>query len=109
MSNQETYAVTRRAFEIGLRVTLGATRASVVRLILVNATRVVAAGSAIGMLVSLTGLQALRPLLAVGQRTIDPLAIAGVAVILIGAGAAAILWPAKRAATFDPAVTLKAE
>jgi predicted permease len=104
-----SYGVTRRSFEIGVRVALGATRVSVVRLILESATRVVAIGSAIGVLASLVVLQALRPFLAVGQNAMDPLAIAGVGLTLVAAGAAASLWPARRAASVDPTVALRSE
>jgi ABC-type antimicrobial peptide transport system permease subunit len=104
-----SYGVARRSFEIGVRVALGATRASIVTLILTGATRVVVVGSAIGALAAIAVLQALRPLLATGQRPVDPLAIAGVAVVLIAAGAAASAWPARRAASVDPTVALRSE
>ena len=104
-----SYGVTRRACEIGVRIALGATRLSVVKLILGGATRVVAIGSTIGLLASILILQALRPLLAIGQGAVDPIAIAGVAVTLLAAGALASLWPARRAASVDPTVALRSE
>jgi len=104
-----SYGVTRRWFEIGVRMALGASRLSVVNLILRHAMRVVAVGAAIGAIVSLIVLQALRPLLAIGQSAVDPLAIAAVAVTLVAAGAVASLWPARRAVRVDPTVALRAE
>ena len=104
-----SYGVTRRLFEIGVRMALGATRVSIVKLILRSATRVVAVGAAIGAVASLVVLQALRPFLAIGQSTVDPVAIAGVGVTLIAAGAAASLWPARRAASVDPTAALRSE
>jgi len=80
-----------------------------VNLILRHAMRVVAVGAAIGAIVSLIVLQALRPLLAIGQSAVDPLAIAAVAVTLVAAGAVASLWPARRAVRVDPTVALRAE
>jgi putative ABC transport system permease protein len=104
-----SYGVTRRSFEIGVRIALGATRLSVVRMILRSASRVVAVGTAIGLLASLMVVQALRPFLAIGQRAVDPIAIAAVAFTLIAAGAMASLWPARRAASVDPTVALRSE
>lgn len=104
-----SHGVTRRLFEIGVRMALGATRMSIVKLILRSATRVVAVGGAIGAVVSLVVLQALRPFLAIGQSTVDPMAIAGVGVTLIVAGIGASLWPARRAASVDPTAALRSE
>jgi ABC-type antimicrobial peptide transport system permease subunit len=103
------HLVSRRLFEIGVRMALGATQRSVVALILQSATYVTATGAALGALASLIVLPALRPLLATGQTALDPLAIAGVAAILVISGALASWWPARRATTVDPTVALKSE
>jgi putative ABC transport system permease protein len=104
-----SFGVSRRSFEIGVRLALGATRKSIVKLILRGATRVMVAGAAIGALLSLVVLQALRPFLAVGQSTLDPVAVAGVTIILLVAGAAASVRPARRAASADATTALKSE
>jgi predicted permease len=103
------HAAARRSFEIGVRMALGATRAAVIGLVIRGATRVVTLGCAAGALIAAVALQVLRPLLAVGQSAIDPLAFAGVAAIFLFAATAASLLPARRAAAADPTIALRSE
>ena len=87
---------------------LGATPASVVRLVLGQALRPVAIGVAIGVLAALGASQVLSSQLFGVSRT-DPLTIAAVVATLIGVALVASAVPARRAASVDPTRALQAE
>ena len=95
------YTVARRRGEIGIRIALGAARTRVVRLILGDAARLVVAGVAVGVALSLAAGRAVASLL-YGIEPNDPLTLAaaaiGLGVVAIAAGAV----PARRAARLDP-------
>jgi macrolide transport system ATP-binding/permease protein len=65
-------------------------------------------GIAIGVAVSLLGTRYLSPLL-FGLSERDPLTLAGVATALLVTAAVAGFFPARRAATIDPARAIKTE
>ena len=100
--------VTRRTREIGVRLALGASRASVEWLMLREGTLLVGAGLAVGLALFLSANRVLQFLL-LDISPDDPativLAIAALAAISVPAG----LLPARRAARIDPAVTLKCD
>ena len=101
-------SVALRTREIGVRVTLGATRAEVVRMVLGRGLLLAGAGTALGLAAAAASTRALRSLL-YGVGALDPFAFAAVAVLL---GAVALLasWlPARRAARVDPVVALRYE
>jgi putative ABC transport system permease protein len=100
--------VSQRTQEIGVRIALGATRGSVVRLILAQALRPVALGAAVGLAVALAATRILASQL-VGVSRTDPLTIAVVVATLIGVALAASAVPARRAAGIDPTRALQAE
>jgi len=104
-----SYATSRRTFEIGVRLALGATRFAVVWVVVRGAVTLVAVGSAVGLVLSLGVVQALRPLLSRGQSAIDPFAVLGVLIVLAIVGAASSVWPARRAASIDPSTALRSE
>lgn len=102
------YSLAQRVQEIGVRLTLGATPAGVVRLMIWEGLRVVLAGAALGWAVAL----ALGYLLQerfVGVRFGDPLIYGGVPLLLVAVAALACWLPARRAARVDPMVALRAE
>ena len=102
------YSVSQRTHEIGVRMALGARDADVVRLILVEGTRLGIAGLALGLVVALVAGRWMEPLLyATSPR--DPLIFALVAVTLTAVAVAASLFPAWRASRVSPAVALRAE
>jgi putative ABC transport system permease protein len=102
------YFVSQRTQEIGVRIALGATAASVVRLILGQALRPVAIGAAIGVVAALAASRVLASQLFGVSRT-DPLTIAVVVATLIAVALVASAVPARRAAAVDPTRALQSE
>jgi ABC-type antimicrobial peptide transport system permease subunit len=103
-----SYAVSRRAREIGIRGALGATRADVIRFVLGIAMRPVAVGACIGVAGAILAVRALESELfetAAG----DPLVFAGVVGLLMTTAVAAASIPALRATHIDPAEVLRTE
>lgn len=102
------YSVSTRTPEIGIRMALGASRASVCRGILGNAIALSAAGAALGSLAAVAG----RPLLAgflFETRLADPATVASVLGTLASVTICACLVPTWRAMHIDPAVALRNE
>jgi ABC-type antimicrobial peptide transport system permease subunit len=96
-----SYSVGRRRREMGLRMALGARPADVMRSVLAEGMRPVAAGVALGMVGASAGAGALRTLL-FGVGPLDPTALGGVACVLLVAAAAACYIPARWASRVDP-------
>lgn len=102
------YTATRRTHEIGIRIALGATRADVLRLIMLEGLRLVLLGGAIGLAAALSSAHWLRTLLfLIGPY--DPMTFVCVAVLLALVGIAAILLPAVRAMRLDPVCAIRYE
>ena len=102
------YTVSQRTREVGVRIALGATRSSVLSLVVGHALGLVAAGVVIGLGLSfaVTGSLA-RLLFDVGPRDVTIYAVAP-AVLVMTAIAASYL-PARRATRVDPVIALRAE
>jgi predicted permease len=103
-----SYAISRRTQEIGLRLTLGAQRGDVLRLVLGQAMIRVAIGSAIGLGGALA-LTRLMSNLLYGVQPTDPITFGVVSLVLIGAALVASYIPARRASRIDPMVALRQE
>jgi predicted permease len=103
-----SYAVARRTREIGLRLTLGAQRGDVLRLILRQALGRLAIGGALGLAGAWLAAQALTTML-YGVRPSDPLTFAIVPAVLAATALAASYLPARRASRVDPMVALRVE
>ena len=95
------YFVTRRTREIGLRMALGATRSSVIGLVIRQAAWPVGVGIAVGLSVSALLTRILRSEV-FGVSVADPLTFVAVAGILGMVALVASLLPAGRAASVDP-------
>jgi len=108
MSGVFAYVVRQRTREIGVRMALGAQPSQIVRLILASSGRALTAGLAVGLAGAL-GLSRLMVHQLNGVSPLDPLAFAGVFVLLIVAAAAASAFPARRAARVDPVTALRWE
>ena len=102
------YAVAQRTQEIGIRVALGATAGEVLRLVLFDALKPVAAGLALGMLAAF-GLARALDRLVYGISTTDTLTFVTLP-LLLGLVAMLASWlPALRATRVDPMIALRAD
>ncbi|HEY7290331.1 MAG TPA: ABC transporter permease [Vicinamibacterales bacterium] len=102
------YLVIQRTQEIGVRMALGATPGQVVVLMMRQAMRPVAIGTAIGIAAAVGTSRVLAGQLFAVKPT-DPLTIAVVAATLIVVAFVASVVPARRAATIDPTRALAAD
>jgi ABC-type antimicrobial peptide transport system permease subunit len=103
-----SYKVAWRTREIGIRFALGATRGIVMRLVLSNVLKVVAAGLCVGIPVSYWAMRFAQSSIADLQAQGGFSVIAGSAGIVSIALVAAFL-PARRASRIDPIETLRHE
>jgi putative ABC transport system permease protein len=101
-------SVTQRTKEFGLRMALGASRDSVLTMVVRQGLTLVAVGLAVGIVGALV---AARVLSAYLYQTAprDPLIFAGVALVFILSGIVACLIPARRATTVDPLIALRGD
>jgi predicted permease len=99
-------AVSRRTREIGIRMSVGARQRDIERMIIGRSLVPVAVGLGVGLIASfaLTGL--VRGLLH-GVEPNDPLTLAAGASVLVLAALSAAFFPARRAASVDPAQALR--
>jgi predicted permease len=102
------HTVVRRTGEIGVRLALGAKPAQVVRMIWGQTFSVVAVGLVVGLAASAAAAQLIANRL-YGLSPFDPATYLGVAAGLTGMALLAAWLPARRAATVDPMVALRAE
>ena len=100
------HSVEQRRRELGVRMALGATAASVVRLILGGASLVVAMGAIVG-LVAAAALSRMVSTFLFGVEPLDPLAFASSGLLLTLTAALAALAPAWRAARVNPATAVR--
>jgi predicted permease len=102
------YTVLRQTREIGIRMSLGATRRQVHRMVLRMGLQLIALGAVAGLLLSfgLTRVLA-HQLWSVSSH--DPVTLAAVVGVMGLAGLAACYFPARRATQVDPIVALRYE
>ncbi|HEV7668921.1 MAG TPA: ADOP family duplicated permease [Thermoanaerobaculia bacterium] len=103
-----SHFVSRRTREYGIRIALGLKPARVVSQVMGRGLRLVALGSAAGIVAALLSTRLLASLL-YGVGATDPRALAGAVLALLGVGALAAFVPARRASRTDPASVLRQE
>jgi predicted permease len=103
-----SYFVARRTSEIGIRMALGATRSSVLGMVMRGVLWQVLIGLCLGIPASLYAGYLMKSLL-YGVGSYDPWALAGAPFMLILCAAAAGFIPARRAASIEPMQALRTE
>jgi ABC-type antimicrobial peptide transport system permease subunit len=102
------YSVSRRTSEIGIRMALGASRASMVRMILREGVTLAALGIVTGLPVVWL-VAGLAKALLYGVTPFDPLTLATTALLLLAFSILAAVVPAMRASLLDPSSALRTE
>jgi putative ABC transport system permease protein len=100
------YTTRQRTTEIGVRLALGATPASILDLIVRRGLWLVGIGVVFGLAGALVGVRFVRGLL-FGVEPTDPLTWIAVSTLLIVVGLLACAIPARRAMRIDPAAALR--
>jgi putative ABC transport system permease protein len=113
------FSVNQRTREFGVRMALGAPRSGVLAMVVREGLVLVSVGLALGMggalvLTKLLGAVIFAPqpaglTLLIGTDAIDTITYVGVAIVLLGVAIVACLMPARRAASVDPMVALRAQ
>jgi predicted permease len=96
----------QRRTEIGIRLALGASRASILKMIVTEGMRLVGVGAAIGLFCAVVSTRWISSQL-FGVRPTDPLTFAAGSVLLATVAAVACLIPARRAMRVDPSAALR--
>ncbi len=103
-----SYAVSRRTHEIGIRISPGASRADVLRMVVRQGMLQALAGTAAGVAGALLLSQLMAKML-YGVRPTDPLTFGGVAIVLGVTSLLATCVPARKATRIEPMVALRHE
>ena len=101
-------AVTQRTHELGIRMALGADRASLVASVLAEPARLVVSGLIVGLGGAFLAARAARGLL-YGVSAGDPSTIVGACVVLLAIAILASVVPARRATRVDPMTALRSD
>ena len=102
------YSVSKRKRELGIRIALGAQRKEVLQAALGRALKLLAFGSAAGLVLGILASRVLASI--VYQATPrDPLVLAGVVLAMALLGLLATWIPARRALSVDPSVLMREE
>ena len=103
-----SYSVAQRTQEIGVRMALGAGRADVLKLVVVQGIRL----AMVGIVIGVVGSFFITPIIGaqlVNVSPTDPLSFIGVSIFLTAVAFVASYVPARRAMAVDPLVALRAE
>lgn len=103
-----SYAVAQRSRELGLRIALGASAASVMRMVVLRGLALTATGLAIGLALAWAATRAMQSVL-YGVTAGDPATFAIVVSLLASISLLASYLPARRAARVDPIEVLRAD
>jgi len=102
------YTVQQRRREIGIRVALGASGATIVRRVLRDGLAIATLGTTVGLAVSLALSRTLQSFV-FHVSTVDPLVLLAACAVAIGFAVTATLLPARRATVVDPVEALSSE
>jgi macrolide transport system ATP-binding/permease protein len=102
------YSVSQRTREIGVKMALGAQKASVYHLVMSEAGRLTGAGIALGLAGAVAAAAVMRKLL-FGVQAWDVGTLIAVSIVLGAAALVASYLPARRAASVNPVDALRAE
>jgi putative ABC transport system permease protein len=102
------YSVAQRTHEIGIRMTLGAERAGVLRMVTSEGLTLAALGVVMGI-AGAFGLTRLIASMLFAVRPGDPVTFVSVSLLLVAVALVASYIPARRAAKVDPMVSLRYE
>jgi predicted permease len=103
-----SFSVAQRTRELAVRMALGASRRSLLSLVLGQASRLALIGAAIGFALAMAASRLLNSLL-IGLGPVDPMAFGAATILLIVVLLVASWVPANRAAHMDPMRALRAE
>jgi predicted permease len=102
------FSVSRRTREVGIRMALGANRGNVVRMVFGQGLAQLGIGMAAGLALAL-GVSRVLSVILFDVKPRDPAVFGGVVGVLVLAGLAACLFPARRATRVDPLVALRTD
>ena len=106
-----SFVVGQRTQEISVRMALGASRRDVARLLLADSLRPIVMGISAGVLLSVLAsrvfLSQVFSRLLFGMSPLDPLAFGAAIGVLLAAATIAVILPARRAASIEPASVLR--
>jgi putative ABC transport system permease protein len=103
-----SYTVAQRTQEIGIRVALGATPASVLTMVVRQGMYLVGLGLGVGLVASLALTRLVSSML-YGVSATDVPTFAAIAAVLAAVALSAIVIPARRATRVDPMLALRAD
>lgn len=103
-----SYSVARRTREVGIRMSLGAGRREVTRMVVGGGMRLVAAGGLVGMVLAAAVTWLLSRFL-YGIGSMDVATFVVIPIILVGVAFVAAYIPARRASRVNPVEALRSE
>jgi predicted permease len=103
------YAASRRTKEIGIRIAIGATRRTVLRMVLRQGIALALIGLVVGLFASVGAGELMRAAFPSGDNQRDVLAVVLVAPVVLAVTFLAAYIPARRAARIDPMKALRYE
>jgi len=101
-----SYGVASRTREIGVRMALGASRATIIRMVTREAAVMLGVGAAIGLPLGMLQTRLFQALL-FDVGAVDPASIGAAAAVVILTSAVAAIVPAHRATRIDPTLALR--
>jgi predicted permease len=102
------HSVHQRTREFGVRLAIGSTRGRLIRDVLTHGARLIVPGTMIGLLLAAAGARSMSRVFA-GVDVSDPLPYLAVAASQLLIALTACALPARRAASVDPMISLRAE